>query len=225
MKHSIRNDQIKLYSHISLTTGMAVRKLGASLIVLVGFILMAGCAPQDKPAQNEKADAFLEAIRPYCGKAFQGKLVSTDEVDANFSKSTLIMHIRDCEKDVIRIPFHVDNDRSRTWVISKTDTGLKLEHDHRHEDGSEDRVSLYGGDTKENISSTRANFPANDYSKTLFLNEGLDVSVNNLWAVEINSDKSFIYELSRPNRLFRVQFDLTAPVEVPPAAWGYDGGL
>ena len=31
--------------------------------------------------------------------------------------------------------------RSRTWVISRNAAGLRLKHDHRHEDGSEDKLT------------------------------------------------------------------------------------
>ena len=54
------------------------------------------------------------------------------------------MHVRECSEDAIRIPFHVGEDRSRTWVVTRTANGLRLKHDHRHEDGSEelyDRVN------------------------------------------------------------------------------------
>ena len=55
---------------------------------------------------------------------------------------------RSCDLAEIRIPFHVGEDRSRTWVMTPTSVGLRLKHDHRHEDGSEDEVTQYGGDTR-----------------------------------------------------------------------------
>ncbi len=67
--------------------------------------------------------------------------------DPALSAATLVMHVRECSDAEIRIPFFVDDDRSRTWVLSRTDTGLGLKHDHRHEDGTEDSVTQYGGDT------------------------------------------------------------------------------
>ena len=61
-----------------------------------------------------------------------------------------------------------------------------------------------------------------------FKANGLDQSVTNIWAVEISppgqSDAKFAYELRRPEsadgRHFRVEFDLSTPVPVPPAPWG-----
>lgn len=38
--------------------------------------------------------------------------------------------------------------------------------------------------------------------------------------MEIEPGDRFVYELSRPNRLFRVRFDLTRAVPAPPPPWG-----
>lgn len=54
-------------------------------------------------------------------------------------------------------------------------------------------------------------------SRALFEREGLKASVDNTWAIEIGPDAKFVYELARPGRLFRVEFDLTRPVSLPPA--------
>ena len=129
------------------------------------------------------------------------------------------MHVRECGADVIRVPFHVGDDHSRTWVISRTENGLRLKHDHRHEDGSEDAVTQYGGDSIDHPMTTRAEFPVDQFSIDMFNREGLTASVTNVWAMEID-DKVFAYELSRENRFFRVEFDLTTPAPTPPAPWG-----
>ena len=53
--------------------------------------------------------------------------------------------------------------------------------------------------------------------------EGLNASVTNTWAMEIDPDQTFVYELTRPDgRRFRVQFDLSKPVDLPPPPWGDD---
>lgn len=182
----------------------------------VGAILaLAACQPKAVSPQ----EAFFNDISSHCGKAYAGKLVSNDEADADFASKKLVMHVRECSDTEIRIPFHVDDDRSRTWVITKTDAGLRLKHDHRHEDGSEDAVTQYGGDTIYEGAASRQVFPVDQFSIDMFLREGLDVSVVNIWAVEINN-ATYAYDLSRPNRHFRVEFDVTKPVPVPPAPWG-----
>lgn len=163
---------------------------------------------------------FLERLAQHCAGAYAGTVVSHDAADADMARETLVMHVRSCSADEIRIPFHVGENRSRTWVLSRTDRGLRLKHDHRHEDGSVDAVTWYGGDTVTRGTATRQEFPADAESIALFRREGLDVSVTNVWAIEVD-DAAFAYELRREGRHFRVEFDLTRPVAAPPPAWGY----
>lgn len=179
-------------------------------------LFFAGCAfaPPVSPQ-----DAFFTAISAHCGEAFEGRLVTNDAADAEMAAERLVMDVRSCSAGEIRIPFHVGEDRSRTWVLTRTGEGLRLKHDHRHEDGTSDPLTLYGGDTASTGTSLRQEFPADQFSKDLFEREGRAVSVDNIWAIEI-SGEIFAYELRRPNRHFRVEFDLTAPVGKPPAPWG-----
>lgn len=172
------------------------------------------------------ADAFLAALASECGKAFAGRIVAnepaTGQPDA-FEGKALIMHVRGCDKpaEELRVPFHVGDDHSRTWVITRTDGGLRLKHDHRHSDGSEDVQTLYGGDSVAAGTAIRQEFPVDAYSIELFEREGLQQSTSNSWAMEIEPGKRFLYELSRPSgRLFQVEFDLSQPVALPPAPWG-----
>ena len=186
---------------------------------LLGIAVVLGLAACQSNAAKSPQDVFFENIRQHCGKAFAGKLVSKDEADADFVDKPMVMHVRECSDTELRIPFHVEDDHSRTWVITKTGEGLRLKHDHRHEDGSEDAVTQYGGDTIYEGAKSRQVFPVDQYSIDMFEREGLTASVVNIWAVEINN-AIFAYELSRPNRHFRVEFDVTKPVETPPAPWG-----
>ncbi len=86
---------------------------------------------------------FWETLSAHCGKAYEGKLV-TPESDPRFS-GKLVMHFRSCEDGTLRIPFFVGDDRSRTWVLTMENDLIELKHDHRHADGSEDKVTQYGG--------------------------------------------------------------------------------
>lgn len=179
--------------------------------------------PREEAAEADPQVAFMDSIRAHCGEAFEGRLVSDDEADADIASERLVMHVADCAPDRIRIPFHVGEDRSRTWVLTDTGTGILVKHDHRHEDGSEDAVTQYGGETADAGSATRQEFPVDDESIGLFEREGLSASVTNVWAMEVTDD-IFAYELRRPagenERFFRVEFDLSEPVETPPPAWG-----
>jgi hypothetical protein len=176
---------------------------------------LASCATTSPPS-----DPF-DQLSALCGKAFEGRIVSPPvAADASFAGQRLVMHVRDCSPDTIRIPFHVGDDRSRTWVISRTTTGLRLKHDHRHRDGSEDKVTRYGGDSMSPHAATRQEFPADAFTKALLVREGNVAGASNVWAVELIPGRIFAYELRRPGRFFRVDFDLTRPVAPPPPPWG-----
>jgi hypothetical protein len=195
-------------------------RLAAKLWIACAALLLTGCAhaPQQSPQ-----DAFFARMAALCGQSFEGRVVTTDPRDASFADARLVMHVSACSGSQIRIPFHVGENRSRTWVITRTGAGLQLKHDHRHEDGSEDALTQYGGDTAASGTATRQEFPADDFSKRLFVANDTPDSVENTWALEAGEDV-FAYELRRPNRWFRVEFDLERPVPAPPPPWGAASG-
>lgn len=169
------------------------------------------------------SDGLIEGLSQYCGQAFEGEITSpVTEADAAFAGHRLVMHVRECFDDEVRVPFHVGEDHSRTWLITRLDDGrLRLKHDHRHEDGSEDTLTQYGGESIFPPVSARVEFPADQFSKDLFEREGIPVSMDNIWIMEV-TDTTFTYSLTRPNRLFEVTFDLTSPVDNPPTPWGWE---
>lgn len=213
----------------------------AALSLLLGA--MPGCAstPAGMPpgggdtvraqALPEAADALLAGLARRCGQAYAG-VVDTDvpeTADSPFAGKPLVMHVRECGRDGARVPFHVGDDRSRTWVFTKTTSGLRLKHDHRHADGSPDALTMYGGDaasaSRSGAPGLRIAFPADAESIAMFRAGGREVSVTNTWAVEL-SDHRFVYELSRPGgRLFRVVFDLDRPIPAPLPPWGAPGTM
>jgi hypothetical protein len=189
-------------------------KIAAPLIAAA----LAGCASAG--VEEGPQARFFAGLRAHCGKAFEGRIVSPPvEADSAFAGKRLVMHVRDCSRDWIRIPFHVGEDRSRTWVVTRTSTGLRLMHDHRHSDGSEDRLTQYGGDSAGEGTAQRQEFPADEFSKALFASENIPASRANVWAMEAGG-RAFAYELRRPGRFFRVEFDLERPVAPPPPPWG-----
>lgn len=188
---------------------------------LFAILLAAACAanPPQSSVPKLPADAFMARLQALCGKAFEGRVVTSDPADADMRSQRLVMHVRQCSANEVRIPFHVGDDRSRTWVITRTPPGLRLKHDHRHEDGSPDELTMYGGDTATPGTAARQEFPVDAESIALFTRTGRSVSNSNVWAVEAGPSV-FAYELRRPpipgGRFFRVEFDLTRPVPAPP---------
>ncbi|MGJ7901970.1 hypothetical protein [Lysobacter sp. 1R34A] len=206
--------------------------LAALLAAPLALALAACTGPTAKPGSADGASApaataashrsdLLDRLRPLCGKAYAGRVVvdTPTSADNPFAGKPLIMHVRDCGANEIRVPFHVGEDRSRTWVLRDDGARFNLKHDHRHADGSADAMTMYGGDWRESQASGRYEFPADDESKALFGRLDRAVSIPNVWAIEIDEGR-FVYELARPGRLFRVEFDLTRPVPAPPPPWG-----
>ncbi len=190
---------------------------------VVFSVLIMAAAPPLHAADTAPRDAFWEALSALCGQAFSGRLAAYDEaLDSDWLPERMVIHVRRCSDNEIQVPLFVGDDRSRTWVLSRTGEGLRLKHDHRHEDGSEDALTWYGGHSTDPGRAWRQVFPADDYSRALFLSSGLEASVNNLWYMEVKPGQYFAYGLVRSGRHLRAEFDLSAPVDAPPAPWGHD---
>lgn len=181
-------------------------------LLLLAVLLAGPLAAQQRPA-----DAFWASLRSLCGKTYPGQVTEAIPADTVFSRAALLMQVRECSADSVRIPFHVGDDRSRTWVITRTPDGLRLKHDHRHQDGSEDAVTQYGGDSRAPGTDTVQEFPADVHTATL-----IPAARTNVWTVEVEPGRRFAYALRREGteRRIRVEFDLTRPVASPPPPWG-----
>ncbi len=190
--------------------------------------LLAACAGDaaDTPAEEVGApasvvdvhphDAFFANLSTYCGRAFRGEaeLATSPDFDGE-----MIMHVRRCSDDEIQIPLHIGENRSRTWIITRTAEGLRLKHDHRLEDGSDDPTTQYGGDTAEDGTPLRQAFPADAFTAEL-----IPEAATNVWTITLTPGERLHYHLTRhdaPRATF--VFDLTDEVAPPPAPWGYEG--
>lgn len=179
-------------------------------LLVLGALSLASCASTPDPASP--ADTFFQRLSTLCGKSFAGKLIAGNESDASFATADLRVHARECSDREIRIAFDVGEDRSRTWIVTRTESGLRLKHRHLLKDGSEDPVSQYGGHTATVGTASRQEFPVDEFSKAMFTREGRTVSNTNVWAFEVETAQVLVYELARSGRLFRVSFDLVKPL-------------
>jgi hypothetical protein len=153
--------------------------------------------------------SFYKSLSSYCGKSYAGKVIFPADDKDPFAGKALTMHVTTCSDTAIRIPFWVGEDKSRTWVISKTQNGLQLKHDHRHADGTPDEVTMYGGIALASESKLEQRFPADAYTAKL-----IPAAATNEWTLALSPDgKTFSYILKRDNQLrFRADFDLTQPL-------------
>lgn len=188
----------------------------SSLISSAAVIQACGSDSGDTAGANAR-DQFWAALTTMCGEAYGGRVTESVPPDSVMSASTLVMHVRDCGGDTIRIPFHVGENRSRTWVFTRSPAGIRLKHDHRHQDGVPDSVTMYGGDTRGDGTADTQEFFADSLTASL-----IPAARANVWTVELRPRSTFVYALRREgsDRRFRAEFDLSAAVPTPPPAWG-----
>ncbi|HZH69033.1 MAG TPA: hypothetical protein VFD80_01105 [Flavobacteriaceae bacterium] len=192
------------------------------------------CQPKEEkaplvPKSEEKVDTvvtptgldkFWEALSAYCGKAFEGELVSAPAND-DFAGKKLVMHLLSCNDEFILIPFNVGENRSRTWILRRDGDRVELKHDHRNEDGSDDEITMYGGTSTNSGLPHIQVFPADQ--QTL---EMIPAAATNIWWITLK-DNVYTYNLRRAgsDREFSVAFDLSKEVEIPEPSWGWEEGI
>ena len=187
------------------------------LVTLLSVTLLLIACDRQSVTRSE----FMDRVALLCGNAYEGTIVSNDPQDDDWRAERIVMHVRDCSDDEIRSPLYVGDDASRTWILRDEDGKLALRHDHRHEDGTPDAITMYGGPagasaSNETNSGSRQNFPADEATKEMFDREGISESKQNIWAIEVSPVSNlFAYEMSRPGRYFRIEFDTGNPVDPP----------
>jgi hypothetical protein len=185
-----------------------MKKLSLFLLLSMSTIGYA----QEKSAARQ----FWENLKNHCGKSYEGS-ISAGAGNDDFNNKKLTMHVRSCEENTIRIPFFVGENKSRTWVLTFANDRISLKHDHRQEDGSEEKVTQYGG-TSTNAGLPEIQFfPADQQTGSLLPNAS-----TNVWWITLDKDV-FSYNLRRigSDRLFTVKFDLSKTIDTPSAPWGW----
>ena len=180
------------------------------------IVLLLLFAENTNAQEKNPAELFWENLKEHCGKAYEGELDESLKND-DFSGKKLVMYVWECDDNSIKIPFYVGGDKSRTWVLTLEGDRIKLKHDHRHEDGSEDAITQYGGISTNSGLSTLQFFPADEETALL-----IPAAASNVWWITLSED-SFSYNLKRlgsDRPQFTVKFDLSKPVEIPGAPWG-----
>ena len=172
------------------------------------------------PRGESPQDLFWERLQTLCGRAYPGRVTTTEPGDSQLAAARLILHVARCDPDAVRIAFHASRDASRVWVIARTANGLSLTHIHRGQDGREEVRSGYGGETVSPGSARRQEFPANARTRALFRREDIAEAATNVWSVEIVPGQMFGYAIDRPGRHLHIAFDLRQPIRPPGPAWG-----
>ena len=170
-------------------------------------------------ASASPLDTYWENLGKLCGKAFEGELITHPEGETGFVGHALVMHVRDCSAERIRIPFMVGDDRSRTWVLTRKGDRIELKHDHRHEDGTPEESTMYGGTSTNEGRANEQYFPADEQTRAV-----IEPAFSNVWVMRVYPGEKFTYGLWRLGtpRVFQVDFDLSREIEPPAAPWGWE---
>lgn len=189
-------------------------------LILSLFSIVNILAQSAEQSNTVPSEDFWDALTERCGKTYQGHIIKGAKLGDGFTGEKLIMHIRKCDDDVIYIPFNVGDNLSRTWILRKDENGLvELKHDHRHEDGSDDKVTMYGGKSTTVGANNTLTFPADLETQKL-----IPGAATNIWWMTLD-DKVFSYNLRRlgTGRVFTVEFDLSKELPKPKDSWGWEG--
>lgn len=167
-------------------------------------------------AQNAQ-DVFMQNLKKHCGKAYEGQIITGGKEGDGFTGKKLVMKVLSCSENQVKVPFFVGEDKSRTWILTQKQGQLELKHDHRHEDGSDDKVTMYGGTSSNTGSPQMQIFPADQFTVNL-----IDYAAGNVWWITLD-EKQYSYNLRRigSDRVFTVAFDLTKPIEFKEVPWGW----
>ncbi len=165
------------------------------------------------------ADKFWKNLQNHCGKSYEGVITSGGKAGDGFTGERLTMQVLSCDDNVIKIPFHVGKNYSRTWILTKLPNGvIRLKHDHRLADGSPDEVTMYGGTSTNSGTENVQFFPADQETYNL-----ISYAATNVWWITLD-ENHFTYNLRKvdTDRLFTVTFDLKNPIEPQPKPWGWE---
>ena len=202
--------------------GTIGRWLGWGIIA----VWAAGCGPgEDLEPENDAPDrdgtavtetgaqeAFWNTLEGLCESAHEGELLRAPEGDTQVDPDArLVVHFWECGDDELRFPFHVGEDRSRTWFFIRHEDGIELRHDHRYEYGTEEENTWYGAVTTDEGTEHRQEFVRE-----------VD-GVLSGWRVEILPGERYTYGTIRDGEWrHHLEFDLSDAVEVPPLPWGHE---
>jgi hypothetical protein len=162
----------------------------------------------EEPAAAQKL--FFENLRDLCGATFEGATEFPQDPNHPLGGKKLTIHFASCSDAEIRIPLQAGEDKSRTWILTLRDGRLLLKHDHRHEDGTPDAQTNYGGWATPDGTASRQRFAADEETAKL-----IPEAATNVWTMEFDDAKQqFVYALERHGApRYKAVFQLTKPAK------------
>jgi hypothetical protein len=189
--------------------------------LLPALVLVLACEAPDREAEGPapEQEAFWASLEAHCGEAYRGRVADvTPYYREGLEGREAMIHFFDCAPDRLHVAFHLDDDRSRNWILTRVEGSLRLKHDHRNPDGTEEEITQYGGDAPVPGLSTRQIFWADDHTAEI-----LPERWDNFWFLDLVDPQTLEYGVHWPTmgHSVRFAFDLSEPVDPPAAPWGY----
>ncbi len=166
-------------------------------VVISAFIVACSSQPQSESTPEsvelDARTAFFQNLSEHCGNVYYGESVFPDNPEHELYGAALKMTVESCSDTEIRIPFQVNDDKSRTWILTLSDEGLLFKHDHRYDDGTPHDLTNYGGWASDSGTAFKQEFPADAETA-----EMLPEAVTNQWTMHLDlENNTFTYYLER----------------------------
>jgi hypothetical protein len=163
--------------------------------VALAVCAWAGGGASGVVAAEERRDSpalFFRNLKALCGKQFEGATEFPPDPDHPLAGKKLVISIAHCSDSEVRIPLTAGEDKSRTWIVALRPEGLLLKHDHRHPDGTPDKITMYGGWATDG-DAHRQRFAADEETAKL-----IPEAATNVWTIEFDPATGlFSYALER----------------------------
>lgn len=194
-----------------------------------GLVVLAGCngeRPEETrisitpppPGERQPADRFLAALARHCGQSYVGRIVANEPPRDNdpFIDRAVGLHFMGCSDREILMVLEAGDSSDRGWILTRTPKGLRLVHAHAHDNGTESRFAVFGGESIDSGSAERQRFTADAYTIALLEREGIAASIDHEWSLELAPGGRLRYQLMSANDgLLQIDFDLSEPAELP----------
>ncbi|KAA3639683.1 MAG: hypothetical protein DWP95_09995 [Proteobacteria bacterium] len=175
-----------------------------SLCLITSALTLSFAGQAGDVTEKTSHDGFFNNMKTLCGEVFVGASTYPDDPDHDFAGKKLVADFADCSNHEIRIKFAVGEDHSRTWVVTQSEEGLLLKHDHRNPDGTPDELTNYGGWANQSGTDHKQYFEADQETAEL-----IPEASTNVWMLSYDPDtKVLTYDLKRHNEP-RYQAQLT----------------
>lgn len=172
-------------------------------------LLLLSCLTPVFAETTDARELFFERLKAFDGQTVEGEtdliLGSANDEMAN---AKLVLRFQTHSDKEIRVPFQVDENFSRTWILTRSDEGLLLKHDHRQPDGTPDEVTNYGGWATSDGTAARQFFLADEETRKLFPHADDTAG----WSLEIapEQDRLLYFVTNKSEVRYRAVFDLSS---------------